>query len=222
MFWALPEEVRSWQKSTKHCLKYNVLSYIIFETNFNVEQYKGLNRYELYFTYSATLEDLKGYEITKKKLQTIIKELEEEGYIEWVYKSNAKSKPSIIRNLISEKIAEEQATTTTKEKKDTKPKKPKEPKEVNPDAEYIWSLYPNKKGKDTAIKKIEKLLKEYTREQLETIVERYKRENEGVDIKFIKHGSTFFNTGYTDYLDCNYQEITKDNEEEEIKRKFDF
>lgn len=219
MFWALPEEVRSWQKSTKHCLKYNVLSYIIFETNFNVEQYKGLNRYELYFTYSATLEDLKGYEITKKKLQTIIKELEEEGYIEWVYKSNAKSKPSIIRNLISEKIAEEQATTTTKEKKDTKPKKPKEPKEVNPDAEYIWSLYPNKKGKDTAIKKIEGLLKIYTREQLETIVERYKRDKQGVDLQYIKNGSTFFTSGYKDYTDENYQENIKD---EYDYRKLDF
>lgn len=219
MFWALPEEVRAWQKSTKYYLKYNVLSYIVFETNFNPNGYNGLQRFELYFTYSATLEDLKPSGLTLQKLKTIMKQLEEEGYIEWVYKSNTKHKPSIIKNLISEKIAEEQTATTTKEKKESKPRKPKEPKQSNPDAEYIWSLYPNKKGKDTAIKKIEKLLKEYTKEQLETIVERYKREKQGVDLQYIKNGSTFFNGGYKDYTDENYQENIED---EYDYRKLDF
>lgn len=211
MFWALPEEVRAWQKSTKYYLKYNVLSYIVFETNFNPDGYKDLKRFELYFTYSSTLEDLKPSGLTEKKLRNIMKQLEEEGYIEWIYKSNTKHKQSIIKNLISEKIALEQEQTTTKAKKESKPKKPKEPKEINPDAEYIWSLYPNKKGKDTAIKKIEGLLKKYTVKELETFVERYKREKQGVDIQYIKNGSTFFTSGYKDYTDENYQETTKNN-----------
>lgn len=211
MFWALPEEVREWQKSTKHCFKYNVLSYIVFETNFNPDGYKGLKKFELYFTYSSTLEDLKGYEITKKKLQSIMKELEEDGYIEWIYKSNTKSKPSIIRNLISEKIALEQEQTTTKSKK-KKSDKPKAPKEINPDIEEIWSKYPNKKGKTDAVKGIEKALKEHSKEELIRAIERYKEEKKGVDIKYIKNGSTFFNTGYIDYLDENYQNFINEKE----------
>lgn len=212
MFWALPEEVRSWQKSTKYYLKYNVLSYIVFETNFNPDGYKDLQRFELYFTYSATLEDLKPSGLTLQKLKTIMKQLEEEGYIEWVYKSNTKHKPSILKNLASEKIALEQEQTTTKHKK-KKVDKPKEPKEVNPDIEEIWSKYPNKKGKTEAVKYIEKALNKYSKEELIRAEERYKEEKKGVDIKYIKNGSTFFNSGYIDYLDENYQKFINEKEE---------
>lgn len=206
MFWALPEEVREWQKNTKYYLKYNVLSYIVFGTNFNPDGYEGLKKFELYFTYSSTLEDLKASGLTEKKLRNIMKQLEEEGYIEWVYKSNTKHKPSILKNLASEKIALEQEQTTTKPKKESKPKKPKEPKEINPDIEEIWSKYPNKKGKTDAVKYIEKALKEHSKEELIRAEERYKEEKKGIDIKYIKNGSTFFNTGYIDYLDENYQQ----------------
>ena len=87
----------------------------------------------------------------------------------------------------------------------------------NQDIEEIWSLYPLKKGKASAIKKIPKLLKEHGKEQIIRCIERYieeiKKENKSKE--FILHGSTFFNSGYMDYLDCNYQEdiITKPKEE---------
>ena len=87
----------------------------------------------------------------------------------------------------------------------------------NQDIEEIWSLYPLKKGKASAIKKIPKLLKEYGKEQIVRCIERYieeiKKENKSKE--FILHGSTFFNGRYIDYLDCNYQEdiITKPKEE---------
>ncbi len=87
----------------------------------------------------------------------------------------------------------------------------------NQDIEEIWSLYPLKKGKKIAIKKIPKLLKEYGKEQIIRCIERYieeiKKENKSKE--FILHGSTFFNGRYMDYLDCNYQEdiITKPKEE---------
>ncbi|PWX45517.1 hypothetical protein CYK72_14925 [Clostridium perfringens] len=91
----------------------------------------------------------------------------------------------------------------------------------NQDIEEIWSLYPLKKGKASAIKKIPKLLKEYGKEQIVRCIERYveeiKKDNKSKE--FILHGSTFFNGRYMDYLDCNYQEdiTTKSKEEPKLK-----
>lgn len=66
--------------------------------------------------------------------------------------------------------------------------------------EHLWNLYPNKKGKDKAMKSIQNLIKEHGYEVMEKCVERYAEEVKGRDKKYIKHGSTFFNTGYIDYM----------------------
>ena len=52
-----------------------------------------------------------------------------------------------------------------------------------------------------------KLIDKYTYDQLERCINRYKSELEEnkTDIRFIKTGETFFNSGYVDYLDVNYQ-----------------
>lgn len=88
----------------------------------------------------------------------------------------------------------------------------------NQDIEEIWSLYPLKKGKANAIKKIPKLLKEYGKEQIVRCIERYieeiKKENKSKE--FILHGSTFFNGRY---IDCNYQENIINKPKEELKLK---
>lgn len=67
--------------------------------------------------------------------------------------------------------------------------------------EKLWSLYPNKKGKASAMKSIPKLLKSIGYEKLEKCIELFVKENKKTDIKFIQHGSTFFNGGYMDYLE---------------------
>lgn len=72
----------------------------------------------------------------------------------------------------------------------------------------LWSLYPNKKGKKIAYKKIERLLDQYSFEELKRCVERYSLETKGKDKQYIQHGSTFFNSGYVDYLDSNYDNTT--------------
>ena len=97
-------------------------------------------------------------------------------------------------------------------KKADKAKESEESKEVNPDVEEIWSKYPNKKGKTEAVKGIEKALNKYSKEELIRAEERYKEEKKGVDIKYIKNGSTFFNSGYIDYLDENYQKPINEKE----------
>ena len=73
--------------------KFLVLSGIIFNTNFT-EKYQELGKNECYFSYSV-YEKKTG--VAKKKLQRIIRELIEDEFIEWVYKSNTKNKESIIR-----------------------------------------------------------------------------------------------------------------------------
>ncbi|KNF09840.1 phage protein [Gottschalkia purinilytica] len=82
--------------------------------------------------------------------------------------------------------------------------------------EEIWNLYPQKRGKATAVKKIPKLIEKYSFEQLQRCIERYasyveyKRSTDFPDLKF-QNGSTFFNSGYVDYLDENYKEEPKTN-----------
>jgi hypothetical protein len=71
----------------------------------------------------------------------------------------------------------------------------------NEQAEQVYSLYPNKKGKAIAMKKIPDLIKQYGYEKIESCVKRYAAEVAGKDQKYIKHASTFFTSGYMDYLE---------------------
>ena len=72
--------------------------------------------------------------------------------------------------------------------------------------EHVWFLYPRKKGKgsvsDTQKKKIHKIgIDEMTR-----CVERYRKATTGTKEQFLQYGSTFFNSGYIDYLDENFNQ----------------
>jgi hypothetical protein len=77
--------------------------------------------------------------------------------------------------------------------------------EIKEMVEKIWHIYPRKLGKDIAIKKIPKILKTISYEELTRSVERYKKDNQGTEKQFIMYGSTFFNGAYIDYLDQNYE-----------------
>lgn len=79
--------------------------------------------------------------------------------------------------------------------------------------EKVWSLYPNKVGKgkisNTAKKRIHKLGDEFKR-----CIERYikdveERRKTFPELKY-QNGSTFFNSGYIDYLDENYTEAVEE------------
>lgn len=78
----------------------------------------------------------------------------------------------------------------------------------------IWQLYPNKKGKASLKAKQKEILFGIGFEVLSKCIERYKSTKE--DWKAWQHGSTFFNSGYVDFLDDNYQDTgdaVKPNEE---------
>lgn len=80
------------------------------------------------------------------------------------------------------------------------------------EAENLWKLYPRKEGKQKAFEKIPSLLEKYGHEQLERCIERYKLTKKFRD-GYIQQGSTFFSSGYFDYLDENYEEVETSKED---------
>lgn len=79
--------------------------------------------------------------------------------------------------------------------------------------ESIWKLYPIKKGKGQVSKTKKRVLQRLGYEQVKRCVDRFIKdmESEHRDRKYWMHGSTFFNSGYVDYLDRNY---SHENEKE--------
>lgn len=73
--------------------------------------------------------------------------------------------------------------------------------------EECWKAYPKKKGKGSVkLATKRKLMKDVGKEQMLRCIERYKEYTNGWDDKYIKDGSTFFNSGYVDYLDNNVED----------------
>lgn len=83
----------------------------------------------------------------------------------------------------------------------------KKPDKAEIDAffESIWKLYPEKKGKGQVSQSKRAALYEIGFDEISRAVERYLKELEK-DASWRKpqNGSTFFNSGYVDYLDANY------------------
>ena len=84
--------------------------------------------------------------------------------------------------------------------------------------EKIWLLYPCKKGKGQVSDSKKKALYNIGLEEMTRAIERYKRDLAKEDWRKPQNGSTFFNSGYVDYLDANYtpveprrQTVTKRN-----------
>lgn len=71
--------------------------------------------------------------------------------------------------------------------------------------EKLWELYPVKKGKGQVSDTAKLRLLKIGEEELLRAIERYKAELEkDSDWRKPQNGSTFFNSGYVDYLDENY------------------
>jgi hypothetical protein len=72
----------------------------------------------------------------------------------------------------------------------------------------LWREYPRKQGKGSVSQKQKEKLFHIGKEEMLRAINRYKQqiESEHTEQKYIKMGSTFFNSGYVDYLDANYEE----------------
>lgn len=74
--------------------------------------------------------------------------------------------------------------------------------------EKLWKLYPKKQGKGSVSDTQKEKLYKIGFEEMSRAVNRYIKyiADNGIEEKYIKQGSTFFNSGYVDYLDSNYQQ----------------
>lgn len=70
--------------------------------------------------------------------------------------------------------------------------------------ESLWALYPNKKGKGRVSDAAKKRLQKYGFDQIKRCIERYMADQAENSWRKLQNGSTFFNSGYVDYLDENY------------------
>lgn len=91
--------------------------------------------------------------------------------------------------------------------------------------EQLWKLYPNKKGKGRISQTKKKELMKVGYEKLALCIRRYQRDKP--DWQVWQNGSTFFNSGYLDYLDGNYEPVKTeggeldDCRERELKRRLE-
>lgn len=70
--------------------------------------------------------------------------------------------------------------------------------------ESLWKMYPRKLGKGSIKPATKKRIAKIGFEPMKKCIERYKEYISDKDEKYIMYGSTFFNSGYVDYLDENY------------------
>lgn len=86
---------------------------------------------------------------------------------------------------------------------------PDAPKESNAEIEIffesIWKLYPNKKGKAAVSKTKKKELFKVGYDEMSRAISRYVTDLKAEEWRKPQYGSSFFNKGYVDYLDANYQ-----------------
>ena len=82
---------------------------------------------------------------------------------------------------------------------------------INTFFETLWKLYPKKEGKGGVSEAQKKKLYNIGLEEMTRAIDRYIKAKQGTDRKYMKNGSTFFNSGYVDYLDANYEEVRNEN-----------
>lgn len=103
----------------------------------------------------------------------------------------------------SEKVA---SCNTKKESKESKVKKITMcAADANALFEHLWKMYPLKRGKGQVSDAKKLKLLEIGFDEMNRAIDRYKAELEkDKDWRKPQNGSTFFNSGYIDYLDANY------------------
>ncbi len=93
---------------------------------------------------------------------------------------------------------------------------------INDFFERIWKLYPNKKGKGQVSDSKKKILYRIGFDELSRAIDRYKAGLAKDEWRKPQNGSTFFNSGYVDYLDRNYTEPEQPAQPERTKYNNDF
>lgn len=72
--------------------------------------------------------------------------------------------------------------------------------------EQLWKLYPKKLGKGSVSKTQKHRIAKIGVEEMTRAIERYISSIQGKEMRYVLYGSTFFNSGYVDFIDENYEE----------------
>ena len=118
------------------------------------------------------------------------------------------SNPNPIRNQNTNMCSEPAGSGHVLEDGPIRPARNKQ-REANELFERLWDRYPNKRGKGNVSDAKKRALLEIGEEQMMRAIQRYvdehnARERSGAFTPNWKNGSTFFNSGYLDYLDGNF------------------
>lgn len=163
--------------------------------------------------------------LTESQVRTALKKLKDTGYIftkstnkYTIYTVNGYQKyidcgqvaettteeNTVVENGTKMEQTEEDAKETCEKSKETCEKSNK--KAINECFERLWKQYPNKRGKGQVSDTKKKTLYEIGEEKIERALKRY-LDDLSKDSSWRKpqNGSTFFNSGYVDYLDENYE-----------------
>ena len=111
-------------------------------------------------------------------------------------KSQAKGQAKSKQNTEYENEYENDIDTSLKDKVSKK--------DIDTFFEQLWKLYPKKEGKGQVGDAQKKKLYAIGLEEMIRAIGRYEKAKSGKDRQYLQNGSTFFNSGYVDYLDANY------------------
>ena len=166
---------------------------------------------------TSEIKLMERWEWSKTKVRAFLKLLEDDSML--VKKSDNKKTTLTIVNY----DLYQDNQTTEEPQKDFKPTAKEPLKDTNNNVTNvnndlitnIWAKYPRKKGKKKSTESyIPKLLKTYSEEQLLKAITNYSESEKNKD--YLMHGSTFFCSGYLDYLDENYEETKEQNSRRKV------
>lgn len=156
--------------------------------------------------------------LTESQVRTALKKLKDTGYISTkstnkytIYTVNEYQK-YIDCGQVAETTTEENKVVENGTKMEQTEENVKEncekssKKEINECFERLWKQYPNKRGKGQVSDAKKKVLYQIGEEHIQRALKRYLDGLEkDASWRKLQNGSTFFNSGYVDYLDENYE-----------------
>ena len=125
------------------------------------------------------------------------------------------------RQVTNKQQTNNKQITTTKERKEGKKEKninTMRNADANALFERLWKAYPNKRGKGQVSDAKKRKLAEIGEEHVLRAMTRYIEDLKQEDWRKPQNGSTFFNSGYVDYLDENYE---KPKRSENVQHNFE-
>ena len=150
------------------------------------------------------------YGVREETISRALKEIEKSGYIKIDYKKRGAQITERIISILPLYDCENNQPTIDEKINRTIDEKVKDNNisinniNINSAFESVWKLYPNKKGKGKVSDKAKKTLFDKGEEQIKRCIERYLKELKKDEWRHPQNGSTFFTSGYVDYLDENY------------------